>query len=297
MSAFHPRTEGYSSNWNARINVTPVIKTISAVQLQITASPSSSSPWNRFPFGQNWCRNYCRRGSAETQHSQGRVVPGWWLIPEYPPSATRVCCDTTVRRGRTGSWTWWTGQAEPHHVGGAKGSREVPRAGSEWAGLGKSVRLRRGWLLDPAQATSRVRAHGDGSAFSLSWAGRVEMGSRGREGFGAALSMGHAGVGTNGQGGGLSGSLPLASGGGFRLSSASSCVVAGLACAGLPSVPPLVLLQRPVLLLQLAASGQSEQSQGFPENFVFKGRFLMLFTCHPRCDREHLCWANLSRKL
>lgn len=100
-------------------------------------------------------------------------------------------------------------------------------------GLG-GVRLRGGRLLDPAQAEARVRAHGDGSPALGGEGGDGELG----QGFWVAVGMGPAEVGANGRGGGLSGSLPpAAASGGFRLSSASSCGVAGLACAGLPSRP------------------------------------------------------------
>eukprot|EP00072_Mus_musculus_P034988 XP_006503366.1 PREDICTED: metalloendopeptidase OMA1, mitochondrial isoform X5 [Mus musculus] len=103
-------------------------------------------PLESLSFWQNWCRNYSRHGFAWIQHSHAKYQGGVEFLAGslnlgYPPPTTRGRDGATVRTAAAGQdWDWGNGLGS--HKGGAKSAGEVPRAGSEGAGLGKGVRLR-----------------------------------------------------------------------------------------------------------------------------------------------------------
>lgn len=184
------------SNRDAGVNVIPTIRMISAASSQ--GIIVLQQPLESLSFWQNWCRNYSRHGFAWIQHSHAKYQGGVEFLAGslnlgYPPPTTRGRDGATVRTAAAGQdWDWGNGLGS--HKGGAKSAGEVPRAGSEGAGLGKGVRLRGAgcwiplglWLQCALTVTARRSSR----------AGRGgRRGERGPGDSGTAVGLGRAGRG------------------------------------------------------------------------------------------------------
>lgn len=195
------------------------------------------------------------------------------------------------------------GKLAGFHKGGAKGAREVPRAGSEGAGLGKGVRLRAAGCWIPPGL--RLECALTVTARHSSRAGRGgRRWGAGPGDAGTTVGMGRAGRARTARWVELSGSLPPASSGGGFLPSLASSRRRGPGLCGSPlRLAARLCAERQMLscLPQLAALAQSEQFQEaywFPQKLVFKDHFLKNYYLHTTCGvtRSNCAGANIRQK-